>query len=61
MKILGTINKHPSMKPRKFNNKFLYLLPSKFKTQRKAKFGRKFQFHSHKIQFLTAEFLEHLF
>lgn len=49
------------MKPRKFNNKFLYLLPSKFKTQRKAKFGRKFQFHSHKIQFLTAEFLEHLF
>ena len=26
------------MKPRKFNNKFLYPLPSKFKTERKAKF-----------------------
>ena len=62
--ILGTIYKHPSMKPYKLNNGFLESLLSEFKAEGKAAFlAGDFNFNVRKNnQYkITAEFLGHLF
>ena len=62
--ILGTIYKHPSMKPYKFNNKFLEPLLSKTKAEGKGTFlAGDFNFNLLKYNQnkCTAEFLEHIF
>ena len=61
--ILGTIYKHPSMKPYKFNKKFLEPLLSKIKAQGKDNFLADFNFNLIKYNQNkgTAEFLEYLF
>ena len=62
--ILGTIYKHPSMKPHRFKNKFLEPLLSKIKAKGKATFlAGDFNFNLIKCNQNkgTAEFLEHLF
>ena len=48
--LLGTIYKHPSMKPYTLNNKFLEPLLSKIKTEDKITILVRDQFQSHKIQ-----------
>ena len=62
--ILGTIYKHPSMKPYKFNNEFLEPLLSKIKAEGKETFlAGDFNFNLIKYNQNkgTAEFLQHLF
>ena len=62
--ILGTIYKHPSMKPYKLNNEFLESLLSEFKAEGKATFlagDFNFNVRKHNQYYVTAEFLGHLF
>ena len=62
--LLGTIYKHPTMKPYKFNNEFLKSLLSKIQAEGKVTFLAgyfNFSLIKHNQNKGTAEFLEHLF